>query len=267
MRNVREVLRQKLVLNLSNHAVAESCAIGRSTVSKYLARIQKAGLNWAMIQDMSDEELEQVVDRKKGNHESLAIPDWSKIHKELKKKGVTIQLLWDEYIGENPKGYRYSHFCHLYQEWRLMHDLPMHQEHKAGDKMFVDYCGQTMPVIDKESGDVHQAEIFVSVLGASSYTYAEAFWSQSLSEWIAAHVHAFEFFGGVPDQVVPDNLKSGVTTAHRYEPEINRTYEEMAQHYGCAIVPARVRRPKDKAKVEKGVQDVERRILAPLQFL
>lgn len=265
MRNIREVLRKKIVVGLSNRSIAKSCSIARSSVSKYLERAQEAGLTWPKIEEMSDEDLELIVDHKKAAKEAHTMPDWSYIHKELKKKSVTLHLLWEEYKSENANGYQYSQFCQLYQNWRLVLDLPMHQEHKAGEKMFVDYCGQTMPVTDKQSGEIHQVEIFVAVLGASNYAYAEAFWSQSLPEWITAHVHAFQFFGGVPDQVIPDNLKSGVIAAHKYEPEINRTYEDLARHYGCAIIPARVRKPKDKPKVEKGVQDVERRILAVLR--
>jgi transposase len=178
---------------------------------------------------------------------------------------VTLQLLWEEYRVEHPEGYQYSQFCYLYKKWREIVDLPMHQNHKAGEKMFVDYCGQTVPITDRESGMIHPAQIFVAVMVASNYTYAEAFKTQSLPEWIMAHVNAFRFFGGIPALIVPDNLKSGIQLANRYEPDINRTYEEMARNCGCAIIPARVRKPKDKAKVEKGVQDVERRLLARLR--
>lgn len=161
MRNIREVLRKKIVVGLSNRSIAKSCSIARSSVSKYLERAKEAGLTWLKIEEMSDEELELIVDHKKAAKEAHAMPDWSYIHKELKKKSVTLQLLWDEYKSENTNGYQYSQFCQNYQNWRLVLDLPMHQEHKAGEKMFVDYCGQTMPVTDKQSGEIHQAEIFV----------------------------------------------------------------------------------------------------------
>jgi transposase len=267
MRKIREVLRLKWNNGLGDRDIAKSCAISRSSVSKYVTRAKKAGLGWPLPDDLTDDELERIIVLSPipASEDRCCVPEWAGIHKELKKKGVTLRLLWEEYQNENPDGYQYSQFCQLYRNWRLLLDLPMHQEHKAGEKMFVDYCGQTIPITDAQSGEVQQAEIFVAVLGASNYTFVEAFWSQGLPEWIAAHVHAFQFFGGVPDQVIPDNLKSGVTSAHRYEPEINRTYEELARHYGCAIIPARVRKPKDKPKVEKGVQDVERRILAVLR--
>jgi transposase len=193
------------------------------------------------------------------------VPDWVEVHKELRRKGVTLHLLWEEYKQAHPEGLQYSQFCARYQVFRDTVDLPMRQHHKAGEKMFVDYCGQTLDFTDGSSGQTRQAQVFVAVLGASNYTYAEACFSQSLAEWVMAHAHAFSFFGGVPELIVPDNLKSGVSMTHRYEPEINKSYEEMANHYGCVVVPARVRKPKDKAKVEKGVQDVERRILAPLR--
>lgn len=192
------------------------------------------------------------------------VPDWAEVHRQLAHKGVTLQLVWEEYKQAHPDGFQYTQFCVRYRAWREMLDVPMRQAHKAGEKLFVDYCGQTTPITDRKTGEIRQAQVFVAVLGASNYTYAEACWAQSLPEWTMAHVHAFAFFGGVPALVVSDNLKAGVNIPHRYEPEANRTYEDLAEHYGCALLPARVRKPKDKAKVEKGVQDVERRILAPL---
>jgi transposase len=193
------------------------------------------------------------------------VPDWTDVHQQLKRKDVTLRLVWEEYKQNHPEGLQYSQFCKRYRAWCGTLDLPMRQQHKAGEKMFVDFCGQTVPVTDRATGEIHEAQIFVAVLGASSYTYVEACWSQGLPEWITAHVHAFQYFGGSSTLVVPDNLKAGVSVANRYEPEINRTYEEWARYYDCAIVPARVHRPKDKAKAEKGVQDVERRMLAALR--
>ena len=267
MRSIREVLRLSWGCGLSDRVVARSCSVARSTVAKYLRLAREAGLAWPLPEAMSDEALEQrlfpLVEASRDIQRF--VPDWAELHQELRRKGVTLQLLWQEYRMAYPDGYRYSQFCTLYRQWREKLDVSMRQDHKAGEKMFVDYCGQTVPITGKPSGEIHEAQVFVAVLGASNYTFAEATWTQCLPEWIESHVHAFRFFGGVPALVISDNLRSGVTTAHRYEPEINRTYEEMAQHYATAILPARVRKPKDKAKVEKGVQDVQQRILAPLR--
>ena len=192
-------------------------------------------------------------------------PDYTEIHRELKRKGVTLFLLWQEHKEAHPEGYQYSRFCDLYREWVGKLDLPMRQDHKAGEKLFVDYAGQTMPVIDRLTGEIREAQIFVAVSGASNYTYGEASWTLSLPDWIGSHSRAFAFMGGVHELVVPDNLLSGVSKACRYEPDINPTYHEMARHYGTAVMPARVRRPKDKAKVEAGVLGAERYILARLR--
>lgn len=264
MRKIREVLRLKWACGLGDRAVAASCSLSRSTVSKYARRAKETGLSWPLPADLTDEALEQRLfsAEEVGGH---FVPEWTEVHQQLKRKGVTLRLMWEEYKEANPEGFQYTQFCVHYRAWRETLDLPMRQEHKAGEKLFVDYCGQTMPIVDAKTGEVREAQIFVAVLGASNYTYAEACWSQSLPEWIMAHVHAFQYLNGVAALIVPDNLKAGVSVAHRYEPEPNRTYEEMAEYYGCAILPTRVRKPKDKAKVEKGVQDVERRILAPLR--
>jgi transposase len=178
---------------------------------------------------------------------------------------MTLKLLWDEYKQAHPDGYGYCQFCLLYRRWAGKLDLTMHQHHRAGEKMFVDYAGETMPVIDSRTGEIREASIFVASLGASSYTYAEASFSQDLPSWIGAHVRAFHFFAGAPEILVPDNLWSGVTHPCRYEPDINKTYLEMAQHYGVAVIPARVRKPRDKAKVEVAVQIVQRWIVAALR--
>ena len=196
---------------------------------------------------------------------SRPLPDWPEVHRELRRKGVTLQLLWMEYRERHPDGYGYTQFCRHYRTWQGRLDLVMRQEHRAGEKLFVDFAGMTMPITDPDSGEVWQAQLFVAVLGASNYTYAEALASQALPHWIGAHVHAFEAFGGCSAIIVPDNLRSGVTRPHRYEPEINRTYEEMAAHYGCAVIPARSRKPRDKAKAEQGVLLAERWVLAALR--
>jgi transposase len=195
------------------------------------------------------------------------MPDFSEVQRELRRKGVTLQLLWMEYKERFPAGYQYSQYCEHYRRWRRCVDVVMRQEHKAGEKLFVDFAGQKLPIASEETGEVGGAELFVAVLGASSYTYAEATPSQELRYWIGAHVHAFEYFGGAPRIVVSDNLASGVTRAHRYEPDLNRTYEEMAAHYGAVAIPARPGKPRDKAKVEVGVQVAERWLLASLRKL
>jgi transposase len=192
-------------------------------------------------------------------------PDWAYVHQELKRKGVTLQLLWQEYKASYPEGLQYSQFCALYRQFTRKLGLALRQEHKAGEKLFVDFAGQTMPVMDPATREEQAAHIFVAVLGASNYTYAEATRSVDLPSWILAHVHAFEFFGGVPAMVVPDNLKAGVLRVCRYEPDLNPTYQEMAAHYGTVVIPARVKKPKDKAKVEGGVLIMERWILAALR--
>jgi transposase len=194
-----------------------------------------------------------------------AYPDWVDAHKQLKRKGVTLALLWHEYKERNPDGYQYSWFCHEYARWSDKIDLVLRQEYRAGEKLFVDYAGQLMEIIDRLTGEVKEAQIFVAVMGASNYTYAEATWSQTLPDWISSHVNALLFFGGVPGTLIPDNLRSGVSKACYYEPELNPTYQDMAAHYGIVVLPARVRKPRDKAKVETGVQIVERWILARLR--
>jgi transposase len=193
------------------------------------------------------------------------MPEWPIVHRELRRKGVTLFLLWQEYRSAYPEGYQYSWFCEHYRRWRGQLDVVMRQDHRAGEKLFVDYAGLTAPVMDPQSGKTRQAQIFVAVLGASNYTYAEATWTQSLPDWIGSHQRCFRYLGGVPEIVVPDNLRAGVSRAHRYEPDINPTYQDMATHYGVAVVPARVRRPRDKAKAETGVLVVERWILAVLR--
>jgi len=267
MRKIRQVLRLKFDCKLSNQAVATSCGISRTTVREYVRRATGARLSWPLPQDVTDSELEKLLFPPPLSipASERSLPDWAEIHKELKRKGVTLFLLWQEYKEAHPQGYQYSRFCDLYRAWAGTVDLPMRQNHKAGEKLFVDYAGQTMPVVDRLTGEVRQAQIFVAVSGASNYTYVEAIWTQTLPDWIASHKRAFAFMGGVHELVIVDNLRSGVSSACRYEPDINPTYQEMAQHYSSAILPARVRKPKDKAKVETGVLGIERQILARLR--
>jgi len=267
MRKVKEVLRLKLGQGLSDRQVAKSCSIARSTVAEYICRAKRAGISWPLPEGLDESELERLLFPSQPfiATEERTVPDWSYVYQELKRKGVTKFLLWQEYRERYSEGYQYSRFCQLYNNWLGKLNPVMRQEHRAGEKVFVDYCGQSVEVVDRFTGKLKNAEIFVAVLGASNYTYAEAFSSQSLPEWITAHVHAFEFFGGVSELIIPDNLRSGVSKASRYEPDINPTYQEMASHYGTAVIPARVRKPRDKAKVEAGVQVVERWILARLR--
>jgi transposase len=267
MRKISEALRLKWACGLSKRAIGRSCQISHSTVSKYLKRAEAAGLKWPLPEGLDEGSLYRLLFPEKGTDQQVmrVLPDWEKVHQELKKRSVTLRLLWTEYREAHPEGYGYSQYCELYRRYARKLDPPMRQKYKAGEKLFVDYAGDTVPITDPESGEVCQAQIFVATMGASSYTYAEAQLSQEMPHWIGGHVRAQAFFGGVTQIIVPDNLGQGVKRACRYEPDLNPTYLEMAQHYGVAVIPARVRRPRDKAKVEVGVQVVERWILARLR--
>ncbi len=249
VRKIKEILRLHS-LGLSQRQIAASCAVGQATVSDYLKAAEAAGLRWPDISEWSYDQVMQAVapTREKPDHQDQsAEPDYAEVRHELQtKQHVTLQLLWEEYRDKNPDGYRYSRFCDLYRRWLRRQEVVLRQEHRAGEKLFVDYAGDTIPVHSAAAGDATMAAIFVAVLGASNYTYAEATATQGLADWIGAHMRAFEFLGGVPDIIVPDNLKSGVTKACRYEPSVNRTYEEMASHYSVAVVPARRSKPRDK---------------------
>jgi len=265
MRKIREVLRLKHS-GLSIRAIARACSIGRESVREYLCRASETGLSWPHSDELSDEELErQLFPSVIEIYGKRNCPNWALIHKELRKKGVTRQMLWTEYKEETPDHYRYSRFCDLYREWTKNLTPSMRIAHKAGEKLFVDYAGLTMLYRDPSSGEEKKAYIFVATWGASNYTYAEAHPSQTLTSWIGGHIRAFEYFGGVPELLVPDNTKTGVTSACYYEPDLNPTYLELARYYGTAVLPTRVRHPKDKAKVEKGVQVVEYWLIAPLR--
>jgi transposase len=272
MRKTREVLRLHYELKLSQHQIARSCGLGQSTVHACLKRAAAAGLSWPLSSEWDDQHLEEALYQKPAREAPATTtaerppPDFPAIHQELQTHAhLTLQLLWQEYREANPAGYGYSRFCELYQRWRRHLDVVLRQEHVAGEKVFVDYAGATIPIYDPQTGTVQQAALFVAVLGASNYTYAEATESQQLPCWIGSHIRSFEFFGGVPKISVPDNLKSGVNHPCRYEPDLNRTYQEMAAHYGVAVIPARPRKPRDKAKVENGVQVVQRWIVAALR--
>jgi transposase len=239
--------------------------MGQSTVSEYLYRAKKKGISWPLPPEMDDQTLENLLfSNAFSRPENRTPPDFKWIHKELKRKGVTLQLLWEEYFESNPDGYQYSFFCKLYRKWAKKSGLWMIQQHKAGEKTFIDYAGLTIPIYNSD-GTCFDAQIFVAVMGASNYAYAEATKSQKLEDWINSHIRMSQFFGGVTEAWIPDNLKSGVKSSHRYDPELNPTFREFAKYFEVAVIPTRVRTPKDKSKVEKGVQDIERQILARLR--
>ena len=266
MRKIKEVIRLG-TQGLSPRRIGESLGIGRTTVQECLGRARAAGLSWPLPEELSDADLEhRLYPRATGAiRGSFPQPDWAYVHRELKRKGVTLALLWEEYRSVHPDGYGYSRYCELYRRWEGRLSPVMRQHHVAGERLFVDYSGTTLDVICAKTGEIRTAQLFVATLGASNYTYVEATWTQSLPDWIASHVRAFDFFGGAPAQVVSDNLKSGVTKACFYEPTVNRTYGDMAAHYDTAIVPARPYKPKDKAKVEGAVLIAQRWIIARLR--
>ncbi|WP_456389921.1 IS21 family transposase [Profundibacter sp.] len=266
MRKIREALRLH-ASGMSTREMASSLSVGRTTLRGYLHRAKIAGLTWPQAGELSDNDLERILfPRTVGDvRGSYPQPDWAYIHSELRRKGVTLCLLWEEYRSVHPDGYGYSRFCELYTRWEGKLSPVMRQRHPAGERLFVDYAGATMDVACPQTGELRTAQLFVATLGASNYTYVEASWTQTLPDWISSHVRAFDFFGGVSAQVVPDNLKAGVTKACFYDPAINRTYADMARHYDTTIVPARPKKPKDKAKVEGAVLLVERWIMARLR--
>lgn len=267
MRNVREILRLFFDCELSVNKVSECCGMARSTVTDYIRKAKAAGLSWPLPSELDDATLEKMlfpsaVPNLVRMHPQ---PDWNDIFQQLKQKGETITRLWQQYKQEHPDGYEFSRFSELYREWKKTIDPVMRQAHKAGQKLFSDFAGSTLPFIDPKTGEVNQAHIFVATLGASNYTYIEAFKSQNNYAWCMGHVHTFNYLGGVPKELIPDNPKAVVTKPCRYEPDINPDFMRMASHYGCAVIPARVRHPKDKAKVESAVNVVTRWIIAALR--
>lgn len=268
MRKAKEVLRLRFDKGLAYGQIARSCNVSTSTAREYVHRAESAGLGWPLPEGLNERQLHERLfpgSPPSGSTPRRALPDLPGIHRELRRKSVTLQLLWEEYKEAHPDGYQYSQFCEHYRRWAKKVDVCLRQRYRAGEKMFVDFAGQTIPVTDPETGAVRQVELFVAVLGASSYTFAEARETQQLPDWTEAHVHAFDFFGGVAKITVPDNLKSAVTSPCRYEPELNPTYQEMAQHYGTVVIPARIRKPRDKAKAEAGVLLAERWVIAVLR--
>jgi len=267
MRKIREMLRLCWGEGLSNRVVGTSVGCSPTTVSGCAKRAEEAGLSWPLREDLDDGALEALLyPPSPPSCRARAEPDWVYVHRELRRTGVTLLLLWQEYKQGHPDdGYEYSAFCGHYRQFSGKLDVVMRQEHRAGEKLFVDYSGDGIEIVDRATGEVWEAQLFVATLGASSYTYAEATPTQELRWWIEAHVHAFEFFGGVTELLVPDNTKTAVTHPCWYEPDLNPTYLEMAQHYGTAVIPARSRKPRDKAKVEGGVLLAQRWILAALR--
>lgn len=267
MRKIIDVLRLKFEAGLSHERIAAATKMSKGAVTKYVQRARDAGLVWPLPAEVDEARLEALLfPHAAPAVERHAAPDFARLHQELKRKGVTLQLLWEEYSSAHAgQAYRYSQFCWLYHRFAQSLKRSMRQVHRAGDKLFIDYSGATVPIINPGTGEIRRAEIFVAVLGASSYAYAEATWSQQLPDWIAAHVRCFEFMGCVVALLVPDNLRSAIKLACRYEPEATSTYEDLARHYSTAILPARPGHPRDKPAVEAGVLLVQRWILARLR--
>jgi transposase len=250
MRKIREVLRLSQGAGLSRRQVSASAGVPLTTVNDYLHPAAAAGAKWPLPEGLDDAGLEALLFRHAPRpREGRPLPDWERVHRELRRKNVTLRLLWLEYREAHPDGYGYSQFANLYRQWRGRVDVTMRQVHRAGEKLFVDFPGETVPVWDRRSGEVAlRAELFVAVAGASNYLFAEAFPSQELLYWVTAHVHCFEAMGGCPAIVVCDNLRSAVSRPHRYEPDVNATFAEMATHYGVAIVPARAYKPRGQGQ-------------------
>jgi len=268
MRKLKEILRLKYHAKLKHRKIARSLSISPSTVSNYITRAKMLGIEtWPLPPEWDDVKLNRAfLQTKNTPRTAIPLPDWPTFQKELKRKGVTKQLLWQEYVERNSDNhYSYPQLCRHYKEWARRLQPSMRQNHQAGEKLFIDYCGPTVPLVNPDTGECRGAQVFVAVLGASNYTYAEATLSQKLEDWVMSHTRAFEFFDGVPDLLIPDNLKSGTTRACKYDPDLNPTYQQMAAHYNVTILPARPLKPKDKAKAENGVLIVERWIMAVLR--
>jgi transposase len=265
MRKTREILRQKWELGRTHREIAASVGQSLGAVATTLGRARAAGLDWAQTQALSDAALEERIYGPRTETTARPMPAFEYLHAERKKPGVTLELLHLEYLEKQPDGYRYTQFCEHYRAWLEKRGLTMRQEHKAGEKLFVDYSGKKPHIVDPKTGEVIEVELFVAVLGASNYTFAEATLTQRGPDFIASHLRAFRFLGGVTGALVPDQLKSGVVVPCRYEPGIQRTYEEMALHHGTAVLPARPAHSRDKAKVEAGVLIAQRWILARLR--
>ncbi len=267
MRKIREALKLKIGGGLSARQVAGALGISPATVTDLVRRASAAGITWPLAEDMGDDALEALLyPRQEKDDASRPLPDMAYLHRELARKGVTLALLWEEYAAEHPRDhYSYPQLARRYRAFRDGLEVTMRQVHKAGERMYSDFAGEKLRIVDAETGEVSCAPLFVACMGFSSYTYAEVFPCEQLPCWIAGHVNAIAFFGAAPHIITPDNPKAIVTRACRYEPELNRTFSEMAAHYGCVVIPARVRKPRDKAKAENAVLQAERWILAPLR--
>jgi transposase len=267
MRRIRDVLRLKLTKGMSDRAIAASLSLSKGSVNNYVTRARRAGLEWPLPEGLDDDSLELLLlpDLRSLPTPERPVPDWSLVDREMRKRNVTRALLWQEYRAQHPHGFGYSWFCDHFDAWKGRVRPSMRQTHVGGEKVFVDFAGDMIDIIDPGTGEVRTAKLFVAAMGASSYTYAEAVAAEGLEDWIGAHTRMFGCLGGVPKAVVPDNLKSAVIKPDRYDPGLNRTYAELAEHYGTAILAARVRKPRDKAKVEVAVQVAQRWILARLR--
>ncbi len=267
LRKIREILRLKQEVGLSNRAIARACKLSNSTVGEYLRRARQASISWPLPDGLDEEELYRKLfpEAEEEARTDRPLPDWEEIRRELSRKGVTLRLLWIEYQEKHADGYGYTQFCEYYRRWSKAHALEARLPRKGGEELEVDYAGLTVPIVNPETGEVRQAPVFVVTLPASNYLYAEVQPNQQACHWINGHVRAWEFLGGVTKILRPDNLKTGVKSPCYYEPDLNPTYQEMAEYYGVAVLPARVRKPRDKGHVENGVQNIERWVIAPLR--
>ena len=268
MRKLRDILRLRLAAGLSIRQIQAVTRTSIGLIQKLVARAEALGLGWPLPDELDDNQLQQLFypTSNNPNTERYKQPDCAEVHQSLKHKGVTLQLLWEEYADQfGIRAYSRTQFCAIYRRWRQQQKRSMRQVHKAGEKCFVDYCGPTMPIVNPHTGEIRECQVFVGVLGASNYTFAEATLSQKLSDWLASHSRMFTFFGGTPAIVVPDNLRSAVSKPCRYDPDLNPSYQQLAEHYGIAVIPARPYKPKDKSKAEVAVQIVERWIMARLR--
>ncbi len=268
MHKLHDVLRLKFERGRSHREIAASLGVGQATVGRYLRRVQEAGLSWPLPDDFDDERLTAALfPAAAPSGGSRPVPDWAQVHREMSRgKGMTLTLLWLEYREAHPEdGYEYSWFCDRYRKWAKRIDVVMRQSYAGGERAFVDYAGQTVALTDPKTGEVGKANVFVATMAASSHTFVDLTRTRSLEDWTGSHVRMFEFWGGAPELLIPDNERAGVRRACRFEPDLNRTYRELADHYGVTALPTRPRRPRDKAKVEAAVQHVERRVLAPLR--
>jgi transposase len=267
MRLIRDVLRLKYENGLSERAISAMLGISKGAIGSYVARARAAGLSWPLPPALNETALERLLfpGARVDAEGTRPVPDWAEVERELRRRGVTRALLWQEYRARHPEGFGYSWFCQAYDSWKGRLSPTMRQSHVAGEKVFVDFAGDTLGVIDPVTGEIWQAHLFVATLGASNFIFAEARASEGLGDWLGAHVHLFAALGGVPKFIVCDNLKAAVISPDRHEPGLNRSYLELAEHYGTAVLPARPGKPRDKAKVEQSVLIVERWILARLR--